>query len=520
MFNYRQETGRAGRDGAVAKCHLIFSPEDLSRQASLMNSNKLGLVQVYALLGRVFRSARKAACERASRGLGHLNDADFETLLPYTDTSGSNREMYALRLERQVFVPLTDLEDLDISDTVAETLLAILELPPYNLLQVEPRVRNLVTGRLRFQPVFLPDRVLDMTGIMFKRLDHRSKETLQVILDLAAVMAANGSRPPDASIPQSLSHKTAAKAKSWYDGSDSDSVDSEIDISHTRSAASSTYDPCRFHILLSDLCLMLKRPREEVTLSLYILQKNSLIEYNLALPSLGVCVLAQVCEKGIHEPTADELMDFCIDSFIYELSCRVTESLETMSSIELSRLVDMWRVGCAIADSTSSGDVSAEPQVAIRDMLSDYIEHDVTVAGSPPTAIVTVPLCSSSATFKQYVCLQECPGAVFVEPTSSDLESLRQEILLLSRDPRLATVVKSVVLRAQMSNTASHESRRADAILRMRSLYIAKVLHGLGSLQLPASQGREFFGSWGRYSSQTLFGFVVNFAYNTLRLLG
>lgn len=537
LESFIQETGRAGRDCEPARCHMIFSPEDLCRQASLMNSSKLSLVQVYALLSKVFRNAQTGAKERCARGLGHISDSDFVVEML---TAGK-----CLRLQRQVYVPLAELEALDVPDAVAETVLAILELPPFGIIQVDPRVRNLVSGRLRFQPVFLARQSaesrtqLDMTGMQFKRLDARSKETLQTLYDLAIASAYSLSLPASKA-PQLPTSKVVSR--SWYEtgdysdddddryGSGADDQDDILEARRKKAAATSSYDPCRFEILLSDLCLALHRSRDEVTLSLYILQKNALIEYNLGLPSLEVCLLGQSSSSAVKEvgrvegdtveDNCGEIIDDRTYSFVYELSNRVLDTMEAMGASELRRLLEMWRAARAISEATSETQPSVQCQAEIRDMLSNYIERDTEIVDFEQITSVStpVPLSSSSVSFRQCICSQESTGFSFQEPTSDDLERLRQDILLLARDPRLSIVIKSILSRAKLSDNLE-EGLRTDAILRLRALYISRVLHGLGSALLPLSQGRDFFCSWGLYSIKFLFGFIVNFTYNTIRLL-
>ena len=61
-----QEVGRAGRDGDPAKCTLMLSKEDVTRQHSLSYSQTLGTLQILALFKRLF--VPTAASRGATQG--------------------------------------------------------------------------------------------------------------------------------------------------------------------------------------------------------------------------------------------------------------------------------------------------------------------------------------------------------------------------------------------------------------------------------------------------------------------
>ena len=58
--------GRAGRDGDPAKCTLMLSQEDVTRQHSLSYSQTLGTLQILSLFRRLF--IPRASCRVIAQG--------------------------------------------------------------------------------------------------------------------------------------------------------------------------------------------------------------------------------------------------------------------------------------------------------------------------------------------------------------------------------------------------------------------------------------------------------------------
>ena len=51
LINHEQESGRAGRDGAVSKCVLLYQPSDYFRISTMVASEASGLSNAYDMLG-------------------------------------------------------------------------------------------------------------------------------------------------------------------------------------------------------------------------------------------------------------------------------------------------------------------------------------------------------------------------------------------------------------------------------------------------------------------------------------
>ena len=321
LENFLQETGRAGRDGAPASCHLILCQEDLVKQASLTSTNRLGFIQIYAFLTSIFLDAHTASLQRQSRGMDvklSQTPAFSSTLLvsPRIDSSTDVTDACSwateLTLNNKMYIPLSTLPLMDLSEAVAETILSVLELPPFNLLEVEGRPRNVLTGRFRFNPTYIGgDRdmtgsYLDLSASIFRHVSSRGKEVLQVISKLTNQTVERGSHVSDTADSSRVNRsdkmtvKKCKPTKSWYEresmfNSDSDDVsDNDLGSTNAFNGRKESYDPYRlmvtssdpnpviqsnsvlnhmiilranrFEILLSDVMLIIGRPRDEITL--------------------------------------------------------------------------------------------------------------------------------------------------------------------------------------------------------------------------------------------------------------
>jgi hypothetical protein len=277
---------------------------------------------------------------------------------------------------------------------------------------------------------------------------------------------------------------------------------------------------------VSDLCTILHRSREDITLGLYILQKNGIIEYKLALPSLGITLLPKAgCLPQII--AADATVDTfdTVDAFISDVSQRVYKAVVHMNTIESQRLFDMWELATAVLTSTADKDEEAssqsqmDKQAALRDRLDDYMNADCDDDSTNNSGIDSNDD-SISAVAELIPLKARGSGKKYLTPSSTELESLRREIVVLNHDIRLNSIVKGIILRAfdgkgLGSVRSSYNITSRDSI-RLKSCFCARVLHGLGSTLIPASLGRESFPAWGRYTN-FLFSFLEEFSYLILQ---
>ena len=188
----------------------------------------------------------------------------------------------------------------------------------------------------------------------------------------------------------------------------------------------------------------------------------------------------------------------------------------------------MWRIGTVIQQ--YQGDC-VEKQEAIRDMLSVYMEQDNTEIPEESLALqsssllvfsrsIEIPaVCPPITSLKSFLpqtdltttVTENSMGYCFVALSVSQIDVIRQEISILAQDLRLSTVVKGIA----RSYSSAAGSMPIILFLKLKALYIAKVLHGLDSGLTPANEWRDFSAAWSKYP-HVLFAFLVDLALNTL----
>ena len=555
-----------------------MSRENFVRQAALSNCSRLGYLQVFSFLKKLFIPANTAGRIREAKGI-YL--PDFETvvnincvLIKQQDpieskdkgACGDSKNVHTnvLKLQRQVYFSLSELNSIDLTDTIAETLLSILEHPPFNLIEVDAKFKNTVTGRLRFKPTFLNGNtnrssLIDFNVSSLRKVNSKGQRLLQAMLDLSNCKKKMDLLSSKIDLARTAQPESKVHAKSWFyqesllNSSDDDNNgggggDEEEELSGSDSERESR-DPNRFDILLSDLISLLNLSKEEITLELYILQKNGFIEYSLSNPTLSIILKHSLNIFDINIDTEDSLEDSdLVVHFCKEITTKLLHSINAIESSSKKRLYDMWQIGSVIEYFTStygendnksesqSSETKESIQHLIRKMLCsfmDYNEKTTTTTKkfdleeecsminvSNPQSLVHLPLYLKKLEGNNLFYPEEQKEINSLnfypwdQKARQDIESVQKDISILNQDINLISVIKNISLEAKYLNKNQKEYK--NYILQLKTIYFTKIFHGLGTSFISISEWKDHV-TWGKYQHFD-FIFLANLCHSLLKL--
>ena len=450
--NYLQETGRAGRDGRAARCHLLLDRDDLEQQHSLSFSSRLCVLQVFGLLSRVVAP-------------GFLNG----------EGGGGGC----------VAVPLGPAErDLDLSDSAVETILSVMELPPFSLLCVDGVHLDAVSGQFRCTTAKLVelrshDPIVRALFALDKGLIDRERQREKESAPRAVVSGGGNG------IGMGLG--------SWATyGFGGDGAEADSDAAADSAAA---YGRLPFGPLsLLRLSAQAGLTRDECARGLHSLQGRSLLEYHLAEPAVYVTFdsAAATALLGMGEDGAQEVS-------IWELAERVTERINEINARASARTLDMWRLGATVAE------CGPGHQEHISSLLCHYMESlSGCSGGAMEEEAASGDMGGLLEAFEQkQVPLVYLPSR-HAEVQGGDgqggkeLERLLLDAVVLRRDPRLFELVR---LLGRVAPTAA-DGTLADQVQAetrvLQATYVSRVLHGIPSSLIPPAHWRSH-PLWGKY---------------------
>jgi len=513
--SYVQETGRAGRDGQPAHCHLLLCRDDLYYMQSLTQSNSLCTLNVAGVLAQLWKEGE-----------------DYNQISVVSTTSTTT--------SRRVAVALDSTESMsDVSAAGVETILSVLELAPFAFIEVEGVHYDRIIGHLNQKT---PHGIETEDDIILNALNK---------LNRAYGTKENGT----GAIPKKFKTHVNASRDLWAE-SDSDPDSFIVDGSLTAKAlGASAYGRIQLDVSLVALCEMTGLERSEAARGLWILQKQGHLQYKLEQSSVWVCVDDNAFKTWVaHSPRQNQNEDISSNSKWFTcLVEEVTTILRNVDNAGAERVADMWRLGCLVEKLSSSDedDDECDPQEDLRDFICHYFEHladpnskkcretipDTNQVYPPrPASISQVQI--SKMSLIETIFLNEHPPftptsldevqiVVQSETKGNSLLNSETKVTLSSSDPTHVytheihqmlrdienllsdTVVRSIGLRLCSPKLAK---LGADATILKRwrldsdCLYIARVLHGLQTCCL--GSGSVAVSLWGKYKTM---------AFNSLR---
>ena len=489
--NYLQETGRAGRDNLPATCHMLLYEEDLVLQHSLSHSNRLCDMQVATLLNNVFI---------------------FED---------DEKKIGKPTLKSKVAVSLKNISNTaDISEATVETIISILELPPFGLLQVDGVHLDTVTGVYRISEKL---KMMKKNDIIIKAIFELNEIKQQNVYDTWD--------------PKNTKKATSNDTRYGLGNGNNSFQENNLDEDSTLG-----YDKPPFRISLLALCLHTGLERGEAASGLHSLQTQGVIEYSMSDPAVYVSLTQEGCdvwmqldadkEEHQHSPKYNLFLT------IWNKAHQVTSMINCIGNIDSQRTLDMWRVGkmiqsdtenpissfqervsaflCYYLDNLSGTSAEGRKKIATRAANESIIEKTPDEIQEKEIEVMTRNDDDNNMFDEELneifsSCILPFTNCETIsqnkEEKAKDLKSIQrviQDAENLTQDPSMKEMISYLenpwksFLSHKQGGASELVSKIQGARVEMLVLYISKIMHGL-STPMTGSDYWKSSHHWGRY---------------------
>lgn len=341
--NYLQEIGRAGRDGLSSSCALLYGSEETVLQYNYSFSTSISTLQIFCLFLKVF---------------------------PYKsiDSNSSAFSTMALSLNIQVIR-----QQLDIPDSLLETILSLLELSPNQYVKLDRSHNDTVVGKFRFLREKYEKLMTSLESLEQSLIEDNNQiseekcvsikyQVLQLKI-IKLIYESNDLRRTkrtEMNLPKFLS------SSSSFDESegDSDVLDEEDEVSNGDNENFSLFvdeisTACRetsqtipsfiqnFRISKTFLSIQLNLSLDKVCDLLYQLQKNGLLEYQLKDSHFYVFTNNSRFPWSQPRTSRYPVKDYL--NFIHDLAKQTKLRLQQIQTDATFAVVKMFKIAALIA---------------------------------------------------------------------------------------------------------------------------------------------------------------------------
>jgi hypothetical protein len=532
--------GRAGRDGLPSACHLLLNREDAIVQHSLSHSTELSRIQIAALLLQVFQ-------------LREHTDSAAKT------TGGMGQYLAQAPFAINVSLLLEQIEStIDISSAAVETILSILELPPFNLVVIEGTHFDSVKGRFRRSTEVLEKEDILIAAMVACNTYKPPKSESSVDFDFSEAGGSGDRSGMNSSYGLGFDSSASAANRGVFGGDQAQDSGWQRDRRAGGSYGGKIQEFECSRLAVAARCGLTP---DEVSNGLYKLQKAGVLEYRLQDSALYVRTTPPAhsydpyhfeaySRQHVQQATAVQQRYL---QWIWQIADAVHTSLQRIATGGSQRIIDMWRATTTISQYTVSTVVtsrkeaktahtSAKEQPASEHKASHHspaevhgaaqslLSHVMSDADGCNTATTDVSADSngtvdlSTRLVSEYLqatgpfeeSLQTLTDSVKsgdAKAASKLRERVRDCVNMLQRDPSLQTAVNTILKCAVRVLGAANSGHATTSIVagtnnaatvsavtarrELQALCMCRIMHALPTRLLAAAAWRDRSEAWG-----------------------